>query len=111
MPEDEQNKQDNAEAVLDVLGAPRPDLKDKALNEDQISLQDAKKQILQERFLWVLGIVVYIDFQFFLQEYQFAAIVVIGIIQIIGLTVFAEYCGVGVVKKMYNRAAKAAGRK
>jgi hypothetical protein len=95
-------------------GAPEGrDPRDEAISELQSTIENYKKQLGEERFIWFVIATVLFDVIFLLQANNWAAPIVIGLLQLAGLLVVAEKCNVNPIMTLLDRIAliTAGGRK
>lgn len=71
-----------------------------ALQERLVALDN---KLYEERFLWVLAIVVMFDVLFLMNAQNWTAPVVVGVLQLIGLAVFADKCRVNPIMPLLDK--------
>ncbi|MEJ2896638.1 hypothetical protein [Bordetella avium] len=76
---------------------------DKAMAQLSASLEKERDQRREERFLFVAIIVVLVDGYLFSKMPGWAGQIVIGLIQVFGLTVYARHCGVQEVERIIDK--------
>ena len=86
------------------------DAKDDQIAQLETQIQDATDQRYEERFLWILIVVILLDWQMLKSMDNWAAPVVIGILELIGLFVLAERCQVDAILPLIDRIGGAIGR-
>ncbi|WP_127144915.1 hypothetical protein [Pelagibacterium montanilacus] len=84
------------------LGA-EPDKKDWALAQLERRTEGQSDKHLEERFIWILVCIVLFDAFVFSYIANWAGAIVIGIIQLFGIVVLAERCGVNSVVPILDR--------
>ena len=99
-------KTDDTSELSSDLGLATSDADDAVISESQKLLEEKDKKRLEERFLWVLVFVIYIDIQFFIQMENWSAPLVIMVFQAIGLIVFADRCEIGTVRQLFAQITK-----
>lgn len=88
---------------------PSSDQKDDQVAQLQEQIQAVQEKAAEERFLWVLVIVVLIDLWLLGSMQNWSAPLVIGAIQLIGLVIWANRCGVNAVMPLIDRLTGAIG--
>lgn len=71
-----------------------------ALQERLVALDN---KLYEERFLWVLALVVMFDVLFLMNAQNWTAPVVVGVLQLIGLAVFADKCRVNPIMPLLDK--------
>jgi hypothetical protein len=79
------------------------DPKDQQIAELQDEIQAVQEKASEERFLWVLVFVVLVDIMVLGSMGNWSAPIVIGIIQLIGIVIWADRCGVNAVAPLVDR--------
>jgi len=69
--------------------------------QDRLVALDNK--LYEERFLWVLTLVVMFDVLFLMSAQNWAAPIVVGVLQLIGLAVFADKCRVNPIMPLLDK--------
>lgn len=111
VPEPQEPKQPSFfDTLLAMQGVQGP-AKDGQIAELQRQIQAVQEKAAEERFLWVLVFVVVIDFVWLTGTQNWAAPVVIGVLELIGLLVWADRCGVNAVAPLVDRLLGMVGRK
>jgi len=87
----------------DFLLSEGVDARDETIAQLEDRLEAQKDVHLEERFLWLLGIVILLDAYIFTQMSNWAGAVVIGLLQMIGLVIFAERCGINSLLPLLDR--------
>ena len=99
-------KTDDTDELSSDLGLATPDVDDAVISESQRLLEEKDKKHLEERFLWVLVFVIYIDIQYLPRMENWSAPLVIMVFQAIGLIVFADHCEIGTVRQLFAQITK-----
>jgi hypothetical protein len=99
------------QAFVDKNNGPSGDSKDELIADLQQELLAVTQKRHEERFLWILTLVIFADFFFLLQSNNWSAPVVIGTLEIIGLVVTAEKCGVNPIIQLLDRISPFWGKK
>lgn len=81
------------------------DPRDDQIAELQKSKQDLENKLYEERFLWILVIVVIINMFVLTRSDNWAAPLVLGIFQLVGLVVVASKCRVDPIMPLLDRLA------
>jgi hypothetical protein len=79
------------------------DSKDDVIADLQSKIEDATQKRNEERFIWILVIVVIIDIGFLTQANNWSAPLVIGVLELVGLVVVAEKCKVNPIIQLIDR--------
>lgn len=87
------------------------DPKNAQIAELQRQVQATQEKAAEERFLWVLAFLIVVDFAWFTAMQNWAAPVVIGVLELIGLLVWADRCGVNAVAPLIDRLLGMVGKK
>lgn len=74
--------------------SPDNDKKDEQIAELQQRVQQLRNENLEERFLWIIGLLTVIDLAVFPHMSTLSAPLVIGALNLIVLAIFAQKCGV-----------------
>ena len=69
--------------------------------EEQISAQ--KKSINEERFLWILALMIFFDLPYFSQSPNWGAPVAILILELIGLVIAANKLGIEHIVRLFDK--------
>ena len=97
-------------ARLLMQGAEIPsDPKDNQISELQSKLQELDDERHEERFLWVVTIVVIFDAYAFTQMQNWAGALVIGVFELVGLAIYAAKCRVDAVAPLLDKLTGAIG--
>lgn len=80
-----------------------PNAKDETLAELERSLESLNDKLYEERFLWILAVVVLIDFYVFSHMENWSAPLVIGILQLVGVVILADRCKVNTVAPLVDK--------
>jgi hypothetical protein len=101
-------KQEDSKVFLRFLAAgqaTKPDSEDNqvAFLQGELARLHAERQ--EERFVWIVCIVVILDLYFLLPAENWAGPVVIGVLQLIALLVVANKCQVNPILPLLDRAA------
>lgn len=94
-----------------LLMGEKADPKDGQIAELQRQAQFSKKQAAEERFLWVLAMVAILDFALLGSMQNWSAPLVVGVIELIGLVVWADRCEVKAVAPLVDRITGMIGKK
>jgi hypothetical protein len=96
------SKTDMRAAVAGPSGDSR-DPKDDQIAELQDKIQHLSDSRHEERFLWVLVLVVIIDMYVFTHMANWAGALVVGVLQLFGIVVLADRCGVDTVRPLIDQ--------
>lgn len=69
----------------------------------QKRVEDLDNKLYEERFLWILVLIVVLDCFFLLQANNWSAPLVIGVLQLIGLVVLASKCRVDPIMPLIDK--------
>lgn len=75
------------------------------IGELQSKQDELENKLHEERFMWVLAAVIVLDIAFLLEAKNWAAPLVIGILQLFGLVIFASRCRVDPIMPLLDRFA------
>ncbi|MBO0345804.1 hypothetical protein J0X15_11290 [Roseibium sp. CAU 1637] len=81
----------------------RPKAMDDQVANLQDKIVDLENKLHEERFLWVLLLVIVLDIFFLLQSENWSAPIVIGILELFGLIIFASRCRVDPIMPLLDR--------
>lgn len=111
MPEPQEPKQPSFFETLMAMQGPQGQAGAGQIAELQRQIQSIQEKASEERFLWVLTFVIVVDFAWFTSMANWAAPVVIGVLELIGLLVWADRCGVNAVAPLVDRLLGMVGKK
>jgi hypothetical protein len=86
-------------------GLARPAALDDQIARLQDRVAETENKLHEERFMWVLVLVVVFDVAFILHADNWASPLVIGVLQFIGLVVFASRCRVDPIMPLLDKVA------
>lgn len=92
---------ENLGSLLEVDG--KPDAKDETIASLNTEIQGLLDKLLEERFLWALACIVFIDMYVFSQMENWSGPVVVGVFQLVGVVIFADRCKVNAVAPLIDR--------
>ncbi len=95
-------EQEGGLAGLGATAAPA-DPKDETIAYLQMKVQSVEDKALEERFIWLLVGVILFDCLVFSDMESWTGPLVIGILELIGLVVLADRCGVNSVMPLIDR--------
>lgn len=95
--------------LLEEKGTPDP--KDETIAALESSVQGLADKNLEERFIWIIIVAVLFDALVFQHMENWAAAFVIGILELIGIVILADRCGVSAVMPLIDRIAGALGKR
>jgi|SRR5579863_10194572 len=86
-----------------LLGAVPPSPKDETIASLETEIQGIKEKLNEERFLWTLVIIVLVDIYVFSGMENWAGPLVIGVLELVGIAILADRCGVDTVAPLIDR--------
>lgn len=89
--------------LLESEDQPQPDPRDEAIASLQGKLVEIADQHLEERFIWVLVVLVLADSFIFSKMDNFAGPLVIGIFELVGVIILADRCKVDTVAPLIDK--------
>jgi hypothetical protein len=78
---------------------------DTVIADLQSRLEEANQKRNEERFLWIVVLVVIFDTAFLSQSNTWSVSIVVGVVELIGLVVVAEKCKVNPIMALIDRLA------
>ncbi|MQA65532.1 MAG: hypothetical protein GEU76_06490 [Alphaproteobacteria bacterium] len=95
---------ENADDIEGILAADgEPDAKDQTIANLEGEIAAITNKLYEERFIWILVAIVLIDIYVFSEMNNWAAPLVIGFLEVIGIVVMADRCGVDTVAPLIDR--------
>jgi hypothetical protein len=90
------------DALLAAEGA-APNPKDETIASLNNQVQELQDGLLEERFRWILACVVLLDIYVFSHMENWAGALVIGVLELIGVVITADRCGVNTVAPFIDK--------